>query len=225
MAGIYDIFRMAATAVEKVPWRWRMLAGPTAGIVYESMYGNKDIPIGDRIAKGALLGTGLGLGAGIALRGAGGVASGIEMIGKAQIGSKVDKFRAKGFKSLLTPGILAIAGASIGAAVAPDGHRTQGAMIGAGLGLAALPVKKIVSGYNTLEKIPGAQTTALIAAAAIPVVASAAFGHGLPEGGGNAVYGEGSTIDYEPLSGSMRDKMYAMNATGDVVFGLNNRRH
>jgi hypothetical protein len=268
--GIYDIFKMAAAGAEKVPWRWRLLAGAGGGAAVGAMSGDKDTPVMERMAKGAFIGTGIGLGAGIALRGAGGLASGAESIGKTALSSKTSAIGkamrgvgsatrqaihdvgpltsgeqgfmgiisgrvrqageiltplAKGLAPLTNPGTLALGGAAIGAMVAPSGHRMKSAAVGAGVGFAAMPAMQMMKGWKALGNVYGGQTTALIAAAAVPVAASAMFGKATPDGSANAAFGAGGITDYSPSSDDMRDRMYAMNASGDLVLGLHGRQH
>lgn len=223
--GIYDIFAKAAQGVESTPWRWRALAGVGVGAAYEGINGDPDLSVTDRIAKGATIGLGLGLGAGYAVRGLGGVAAGAEKIAGKAVRSKVAAVQKTGYKALLKPGSLMVGGAIAGATLAPDGHKTQGALAGAGIGLFAKPAISAYHGFEGLAKVPGLQTGVLLAAAAVPVAAVGVFGKGTPENEGSAIPGVGGTMDYEPLSGSMADKMVAMNASGDVVLGAHGRRH
>lgn len=229
LMGIYDIFRLAAEGAEKVPWRWRLLGGAGAGAVIGAMSNDEDLTIGEKISRGALVGTGLGLGAGFALRGAGAMGAAGEGIGKMALTGKAAEMKALGaknsWKALMKPGTLALAGAAAGAAIAPPGHRGTGALVGAGLGFAAKPAMSMYKGYEKLGNVYGAQTTAIMAAATVPLAASVMFGHATPTATGSAVPGIGGTIDYEPMSGNMQDRMVAMNATGDIVLGLNGRRH
>jgi len=223
--GIYDIFSMAAKGAEKVPWRWSLLVGAGAGAAIGATSGDKDTPVMERIFKGAALGAGLGLGVGSVIRGAGAIAGAGGKISKLGITGKIANLRTNGIEALMRPGTLMVGGAVAGAALAPKGHRMQGAAIGAGVGLAARPAMAIFKGYGALGKIPGAQTAALIGAATLPLAASVAFGKGTPDGSGNANSGMGGTLDYNPSSDNMRDRMLAMNASGDIVLGLHGRQH
>ena len=161
----------------------------------------------------------------MAIRAAGTAAAAGVKAGRAGIMSSVKAVQTGGVKALMRPLPLAMAGAAAGAVIAPSGYRAQGAAIGAGLGFSYPIGKKILGGWNALGHVPGAQSGALIAAAAVPVAASVAFGHGEPEGGGVAMPGVGGTMDYAPMSGNMQDRMFAMNATGDLVLGLHGRQH
>jgi hypothetical protein len=254
--GIYDIFKTAAAGAEKIPWRWRLLTGAGAGAAVGAVSGDENTPLATRMMTGAVVGTGLGIAAGTVIRGAGGLTAGVAGIGKTAIAGKTAAVRSQGFKALMKPGTLMLGGAVAGAVIAPEGHRMQGAAIGAGVGLAVIPGKKMYEGFEAIGRAPGAkgranavlkaggpgaeakaaaimkekgfpglQTGAIIAASAVPLAASVAFGKDTPEGSANAIPGIGATIDYAPLSGNMQDRMFAMNASGDITLGLNNRRH
>lgn len=223
--GIYDIFRMAAEGVERVPWRFKLLAGAGGGAIAGALLDRSDVSFGEKIARGALVGGTLGFGAGMVLRGAGDVAAGAGRLTKAGLVSKYSELRGTGFKALMRPGTLALAGAAAGAAIAPSGSRTQGAMIGAAAGLAIGPVKNIYKGYTALGKVPGLQTAALVGLSAATITAAGMFTRPVPQASAAAMRGEGEVIDYTPMSGNMQDRMAAINATGDIVLGLNGRKH
>lgn len=225
MASFYDLFRLAAAGAEKIPWNNRLLAGAGGGALYGAFLGDKDKSFSDRISRGAFVGAGVGLGAAHVLRGAGVVASAGERVGKAAITSKFNAIKHEGFRAFMHPGTLMLGGAAIGAAVAPEGHRTQGAMIGAGLGYGFIPARSIYRGYNNLGKVPGLQTASLVTAASGAVVAGSILRNPAPESSGRAVADVDSPIDYKPMSSNMRDRMMAMNASGDLVLGLNGRKH
>lgn len=221
--GIYDIFAKAASLVEKAPWRTRLLSGALAGAAYEGFAGDRDEDIFTRMGKGIFVGGALGLSTGGLIRAVGVGAAGGERIGKAAIARRIAAVKSQGWKAMMKPGTLAIAGAAAGAAIAGPGHRTQGAILGGGLGFAALPAKGLYKGFSALGKIPGVQTTALIAAASVPVAAGVMFGGQEPSA--MAMPGIGGTIDYTPIDGGMKDRMIALNASGDIVLGLHGRSH
>lgn len=232
--GIYDIFRAAAKTIEKSPVGLRIFAGSTAGGIMSGFSGDDSLSMSEKIGKGIFVGGALGAGAGVAVRGLGGLAAGAERGIRLGVGSKMSSFKSisasKGYaeaarKTFLRPGTLAVAGAVVGASVAPPGSRTAGATIGAGLGFASIPALKLYKGFEHMGRVPGAQTGALIAAAAVPVAAMGVFGNGTPEGEGIATPGIGGTMDYTPLKGNMAERMLAMNATGDIVMGLHGRQH
>jgi hypothetical protein len=227
--GIYDIFRLAAEGIEHVPWRARLLVGAGGGAVLGGMTGDKDTPITSRIARGAFVGAGLGLLAGGAIRGIGAGATAGGNLGKyagaKEFTALKAGFKAEGFKGLMRPFPLAVGGAIAGAAIAGPDNRLQGAAIGAGIGFAAMPVKKVFSAYGALGHVPGAKTAVLATAAAGAVIAGSIIRNPEPQAGAYATPGIGGTIDYEPISSGMQDRMYAMNASGDITLGLNNRRH
>jgi len=233
--NIFDLFSTAAKGVEAVPWRWRLMAGAAVGVGYQAFRGDPDTDFFDRITKGVLLGSVAGLAAGPAVKALGGFTTGTGRIAKWGITSKFSDVRAgikefgpwsaKSYKALMHPGFLALAGAGVGAAVAPEGHRMQGAAIGAGLGFMTMPVYHMAQGWKVLGNIPGAKTSTLIAAAALPVLGSAIVGRTLPETTATAIPGLGAQMDYEPLEGDMKSRMTALNASGDIVLGLHNRKH
>lgn len=226
MPNIYDLFRSAASLVEKTPYQYRVLAGAGAGAFMQAAHGDRDVPFTERIEKGLVYGAGIGLTAGSLVRGAGLVAQAGERIGRGAITRKVMAVKNKGIKQLFRPGMLTIAGAAAGAYMAPPGNKTAGAMIGGGLGLATIPAMKLYKGYEALGKIPGGQTSLLLAAAAVPVAAGIIGSRGIPpESQGVAYPGPGGIIDYKPLSTGMQDRMTAMNASGDIVLGLHNRQN
>jgi hypothetical protein len=223
--GIYDIFAAAARTVEKIPGRTRLLAGVTAGAVYQGFSGDPDQDIFTRIGKGMFIGGVAGLGVSAAMRGVGIAAAGGERIGRAAITSKIAQYQKVGWKTLMKPGTLAIGGALAGAAIAPTGYKSQGALLGAGLGFVARPAMSMYKGFEALGKVPGAQTGAMIAIASIPVAAAGAFGHKTPDTEAMATPAVGGTMDYTPLEGGMKDRMTALNASGDIVLGLHGRQH
>jgi|SRR5208283_3862462 len=246
MPGIYSIFEAAAGVVGKAPWRWRLLGGAAAGGVGAAAFGDKDRDLMDRITEGVVMGAGTGLAAGGLLKAAGHVADFGGAVGKRVAGKRMAAFgarmastkaaftpemgffaRAKKYAGVVgkSPLMTMAAGAGIGYMVAPEGQKAKGAAIGAGLGLMTPAAVSMYHGYNALGRVPGGQNALFIAAAAIPLAAQVAFGHGKPEATASAVPGLGSTIDYEPLSEDMSDRMTAMNASGDIVLGLNGRRH
>lgn len=224
--GIYDIFAKAAGLAEKAPWRTRLLGGALAGAAVEGVAGNSDQDIFTRVSKGLFVGSVLGAATPSILRGIGAGASGGYKIGKAGVDARIAAVKAQGWKAMMKPGTLALAGAAAGAAIAPPGYRTQGALIGGGLGLASLPAKSLYKGWNALGKVPGGHTAALITAAAAPVAAGVAFGLNQPETSAAALPGGSpGIIDYTPIEGGMKDRMIAMNASGDLVLGLHGRSH
>ena len=226
MAAIYDIFKMAAQGIERVPWQYRLLGGAVAGGAIGLTSKDPDVSFGDKIAKGLFVGATLGLGAGAIVKGAGGLATVSERAGRAAVMNKVSAVQSQGFKALMKPGTLMLGGAIAGAAIAPKGHRTTGAMIGAGVGFAAIPAMNLYKGAKMIGKVPGATTATLMAASAGAIAASAVLGNGGPFQAGSV--GEpvpGGMIDYAPMSGNMQDRMFAMNASGDIVLGLHGRQH
>ena len=231
MPGIYSIFEGAAKVTGKIPWRWRLMAGSAAGAAGQGFFGDKDRDLMDRITEGIVMGAGTGLLAGPLLRVAGRGAQLGAAAGKKITGNRFGAFQKSIAKRGLwdtvqrSPFVFAAAGAGVGYMVAPEGQKAKGVMMGAGFGLMVPTGIGVYKGYNALGKVPGAQNTAFIAAAAVPLAAQVAFGHGKPEASAYAVPGVGGTIDYEPLSEGMADRMTAMNASGDIVLGLNGRRH
>lgn len=252
MPGIYDIFNLAAKAVDKASPSWRMLAGATVGVGYQFAAGNEDLSFGEKVGKGLFIGGVAGAGAGGILRQAGRYARVAEGFSRRIINSKLGQlshsFKAikpltasetgfwgtlkgrarqagEGFSPLMKPGSLMVGGAIAGSMIAPPGSKGIGAAIGGTLGLGALPGMKLYRGYENLGFVPGGQTGSLIAAAAIPVAAAGVFGNGTPEAEGAAIPGLGGEIDYQPIDGGMRDRMTAMNANGDIVLGLHGRQH
>jgi len=246
MPGIYSIFEAAAGVVGKAPWRWRLLGGAAAGGVGAAAFGDKDRDLMDRITEGVVMGAGTGLAAGGLLKAAGHVADFGGAVGKRVAGKRMAAFgarmastkaaftpemgffaRAKKYAGVVgrSPLMTMAAGAGVGYMVAPEGQKAKGAAIGAGLGLMTPAVVGAYQGFEKLGKVPGGRMGLYLTAAAIPLAAQVAFGHGKPEAAASAVPGIGGTIDYEPLSEDMSDRMTAMNASGDIVLGLNGRRH
>jgi len=224
--NIYETFSKAASFVEKAPWRTRLIGGALAGAAYEGVAGDQDQDIFTRVSKGLFVGSVLGAATPGIIRGAGVGASGGYKIGKAGVEARIAAVKAQGWKAMMKPGTLALAGAAAGAAIAPPGYRGAGALVGGGLGLAALPARSLYRGWNALGHVPGAQTGALITAATIPVAAGAAFGLNQPDTTAAALPGGSpGIIDYTPMDGGMKDRMIAMNASGDIVLGLHGRAH
>lgn len=225
MPGIYDLFRLAAAGVERVPWNSRLLAGAGGGALYGALLGDRDKPFMERISKGAVVGLGLGLGTPELLRGAGLVASGGTRVSKAALTGKFNAIKREGFGAFMHPGTLMLGGAAVGAAIAPEGHRSQGAMLGASLGFGFIPGRAIYRGYEHLGVLPGAKPAALVAAGSGAVIAGSIFGSPAAESSGTVMADVDGPIDYRPISDNMRDRMMAMNASGDLVLGLNGRKH
>ena len=220
MPGIYDLFSKTAALAERIPLGNRLAAGAAAGMVYQGLYGDQDLSIGERLGKGVFIGAASGGLVGLGIRAAGSVTSGATRIGKSVVASKIAEVQARGLVALTRPGTLMIAGAGVGAAIGGP----TGAAVGAGIGLGVRPIKSLWSGYEALGRIPGGQTGALIAASTLPIAAGAAFGLRSPETEAAAMPGP-LGMDYEPIQTGMRDRMIAMNASGDIVMGLNGRRH
>ncbi len=225
MAGITDIFRMAAEGVDKIPWRWKLLAGTVGGAAIGASSKDDNLTFGQKVARGMAIGGVGAFGSGMLLRAAGHGTEAMTSIGRAVVTNKFSEVKLQGLKALMKPGTLMLGGAAAGAIIAPEGHKTQGALIGGGLGLAARPVKGFLNAWNAMGNVKGLQTVALLTTSAVAVSAAGIFSRGTVEGQGATTSGIGGTIDYEPLSGSMKDRMLAMNATGDIVLGLHGRQH
>jgi hypothetical protein len=214
--------------------------------VGEAVYGDPNRDLMDRITEGVVMGAGTGLAAGSLTRLAGRGAELAGSVGQRVVGNRAGAFSARlaAAKATITPEmgfftkaktlaapfakspfITMTAGAGLGYMVAPEGHKAQGMTVGAGLGLLTPAAIKAYGGFEKLSQIPGGRMGLYLTAAAIPLAAQVAFGHGKPEATASAVPGIGGTMDYEPLSGDMADRMTAMNASGEIVLGLNGRRH
>lgn len=232
MPSIYSVFSAAASAIEKAPWRLRVASGVVGGVVAEGMFGSREDDLGTRIKKGIFLGAGAGLLAPHITRivGRGANFTGNRMLDYA--GYRYGKFNkykdtlgkfGAARKALFTVPIMAAAGAGIGAAVAPDGQRTRGAMLGAGIGMLAKPASMLWSGWEKAGEVPGLQTAG-IALAGASLAGAGAFMQMEPQ----ATVAAGNTPagpEYGPAGNSMNDRMAAINASGDIIFGLHGRRH
>ena len=239
MAGIYSLFEQAAKLTEKIPWRYRLLAGAGTGAGLEAAFGDPNRDIMDRLAEGLFIGGTLGLGAGAVTRVIGRGADLAGTVSQKIAGNRMAAFQTRfaankaefGFFKGVTetiqrsPFATAGIGAAAGYAIAPEGHKMQGLAIGAGIGVATPYALGAYRGFEAVSKLPGGTTGLLIAGASVPLAAMVATGYGPPASAGAAVPGVGGTIDYEPMEGDMRDRMTAMNASGDIVLGLNGRRH
>jgi hypothetical protein len=136
-----------------------------------------------------------------------------------------------GMSSFAAHALAGGAGAGIGAAVDKK-NREQGAIIGAGVGVAATSGYKIFTNYKAspLRHLPG---KGLIATAAIT---GAALGIGAmltpseyqrasvakPDETGSGYTPE---IKYDNYKYSLSDRTASMNVSGDLVFGLYKLRH
>lgn len=233
MAGISSLFSTAAKAVEFAPTHMRLAVGALGGGALGAMTGNPDESLEQRIARGMVLGGVAGLAAPAVMRlgGAGaetGVGGFINKIKKQ--GTKFNSLRAAnpGAKGLMTAmsafntaSNRMIAGAGVGALVAPRGHKLQGAGLGASIGLAGPSIYRAGSAWN---KIPSIGQSALLGSLAVPIA-----GYGIIKGAGSltsiAGVEENGINSYQPMTNSMADRMNAMNASGDIVLGLHNRQH
>lgn len=249
MPGIYDLFSLVAKGVEATPWRGRLLGGMALGAGYQMVAGDPDESMESKFGKGIFLGGLGGLGASAAIRAGGRVAqSGAFGLRKAAE-MKVNKFKSlwaadKSFKTfkmfgkdiptgipnaayqmLSKPHMLGLLGAGAGALIAPDGHKMQGAIAGAGIGYFSGPIMSTYKSYEKLGAFPGAKSAALITAAGIPVMASAILGNNDPVEATAVGNMTPMGIGYQPGSESMKDRVTAMNASGDIVLGLHNRAH
>lgn len=220
MAGIYDLFKMTAKMVESVPLGNRLLYGAAAGAGYQAVYGDQETPLSERIGKGLFIGGGLGAGAGLAIRGAGVAATAGARVGRGIVASKIGQVQKQGWRALTKPGSLMVGGAVAGGIMGG----APGAVVGAGVGLAARPLKGLWTGYSALSKVPFGETGAIIAASTIPITAGVLMDRGTPETEAMAMPGP-MGIDYTPIEGGMKDRMTAMNASGDIVLGLHGRQH
>src|SRR5208337_4319577 len=173
MPGIYSIFEAAAGVVGKAPWRWRLLGGASAGGGGAAAFGDKDRDLMDRITEGVVMGAGTGLAAGGLLKAAGHVADFGGAVGKRVAGKRMAAFGARMASTKA-------AGAGVGYMVAPEGQKAKGAAIGAGLGLMTPAAIGAYQGFEKLGKVPGGRMGLYLTAAAIPLAAQVAFGHGKP---------------------------------------------
>lgn len=242
--SIYDIFSKAASVVEKAPFRTRLLAGFTAGGVVGAMTGNPDEDITTRFARGAFIGSAIGFGSAAVVRGVGrfteraGMAGlrGIQGLptafkGQAARFSELRRAGVSGLeaarKSFATYGNVMLAGAGIGALVAPPGSRLQGAAIGAGVGVLGRMAMPAAIGYSKLGKVPLLGTpaqAALLSSVGFPILAYGTFRTGAPASEVAGIENMGDTA-YQPMTSGVADRITAMSASGDIVMGLNNRRH
>jgi hypothetical protein len=113
------------------------------------------------------------------------------------------------------------------------GDPYQGILYGAGLGAAAKGAAGAVGWWNRLGRYPGAhQGLAISTAAAVGMYGIAhrdmsTTYQAVPDEltGGVETGPQISTNEANPVAFSMRDRTEALNAHGNIVFGLNNRRH
>lgn len=227
----------------------RILLGAAAGAAINGLR-KSDSPLGDRIAKGALLGAGLGLAAPtiwsaaertapwLAKKTGSGVWSHFsEMPGKfATLRPKVGVGMAA-WKSFGTFPAFALAGAATGVAT---GHGLKGAALGAAAGIGLRGVGGAGEWWTRLGKIPGARTATVLSASTAGVIA-AGMGKSDPEftaeaypdpTGGSEYYAaqsaENSGLNsslFSAYDSGIRDRMNRMSASGNMVFGLHGGRH
>jgi hypothetical protein len=116
-------------------------------------------------------------------------------------------------------------GAAIGAAIgAANGDPVTGAAVGATAGLAARMAYGATDAWKKAGKIPLLRSAGVVGLSTMIFVGTQAMVDGefageagaIPDGMGGYEYGE---------PGGLKSRMSAMNATGDLVLGLNNARH
>jgi hypothetical protein len=171
---------------------------------------------------GKRLGTWLG---GAARDYVGGMASDYRSFRSAAVaaGSSEGMAAVKAGRAFFRPVGAAMAGAAIGAMISDDPE--QGALIGGSLGMAAGVAGKYGKTLKTISKIPGAGIVGLLAATAGAAVLGTAMTPPEYQSAAEARDDGTGTVDYRPYQGSIRTRMLNMQAQGDLVFGLNNKRH
>lgn len=234
MPNISSVFASAAKLVEKTPWTWRVAAGGLAGVTEQILMGDPNANMEDKIGKGLLIGGIVGAASGSFIRGAGKASEGLFNKSTGYLGKRMGVYSSEiankaGVlpsmqKAFMTPAIMAVTGAGIGAAVAGPDRRIKGALIGGGLGLASIPTMNLFKAHSALGKIPGGQT-ALYATAGLGITAYGAFADNDHHSEINGQMEEGGMMSYSPSSSSVSDRMSAMNASGSIVLGSHSLRH
>ena len=244
--------------------------GAAAGAVGVGAFGDRDRPIGDKLAAGATLGVVAGIGSSAILSAAkktgrlgwhGGTTYLSSMsskyadltkavkkpytgLTKAGMGPLAASFRAYG-----TRGVFTGLGAVVGASVAGEDHRMQGAAIGAGVGFAA---RNLVGGAQVYKQFgtmhypkfmpktfmgktrnagqavsrPGGKLAFIAGLSALAFVAGAALSN--HDHVTAASYNAGAESGYDAYDpGSAPDSGIQENigAHGDVVLGSHGARH
>jgi hypothetical protein len=213
-----------------------------------AFFGDKDKPVGDKLASGAMLGAVAGIGSGaiyaaskktgrLGWYGGGkyvssmnakyrGFTADIVKGGKTYSGMKA---LPAAFHAYGTRGVFTGLGAVIGATVAGEGHRTEGAAIGAGVGFAARTVIGGTMAYKQWGKVPGGKSLFIAGLSALAFVGSSAFAnhdhvttasYNAGADGGYDAYDPGSAPD-----SGVRERAKNIGATGDVVMGSHRARH
>lgn len=135
-----------------------------------------------------------------------------------------------GLSSLAAHGIGAAIGGVAGASL-DNQNRFQGALVGAGLGLAGVSGAKLMSNYNTslIKRLPGKGLAATVGITGLALGAGSVMAPEAYQRASIASPGQSGNYDqqiqYENYKYSLSDRVASMNVSGDLVFGLHNLRH
>jgi hypothetical protein len=223
----------------------KLWLGAAAGAAGFGLWGDKNQDLGDRVQVGALTGLVAGAASHLIWPGAqAGLYAG--KLGASQyISSMKSRYAAmrgagagaftSAFHSYGTRGVFTGLGAVIGASMAGEDHRMQGAAIGGALGYGARSLWTASSMYKRLptrwgpgKKLPTFFQTGFIAGlSTLAFAAGTAFRSDNHEAA--AVYNEtGGYDEYTPGAApdsGVRERMRNINATGDMVLGAHGLRH
>jgi hypothetical protein len=217
----------------------RMWIGAAAGAGFQSVYGDDSRPLGDRMTEGVVGGATI---AALANPSAMDMLKGIGrasyrapgMAGKA--GWSYGSGMAKNFSNLNKAGVpawkaglhsfgrapvLMGAGAAVGAAIDSD-DRKRGAMIGAGVGAAARLAIAAPQAWKQVAGNPIKKLGFIGGLSAIAYAGGEYMSQAPPSAEAERDI-DGGYNERAPGSG-VKDRLAAMGATGDVVFGAHARR-
>ena len=208
----------------------KIALGSIAGAGLMTAYGSKSSSLEDKAATGAFFGAGAAVSAGTALA----FAPKLGMNSASRVSkhfmslpSKFSSLKAEGMSSgaaaMKTFGSsypsLMFAGAAIGGTIGGP----QGAVIGAGAGMAVRPIINGAMKYQALGKIPFAKTALVGGASSLFVLASMMNKNQEASAELTPDTENGGSMISSP--GTYKQKMADINATGDMVFGMRNLRH
>jgi len=168
----------------------------------------------------------LGRGASWAAGKARGYGAGLQAEYRQQIAQGASRLSA--LSTFATVPVMGGLGAVLGAGIAGEGHRTQGALIGGAVGSAgavAFRATKLVKNMGAGKRLGLYAGLAVVAFSA-----GQAMNHEYSEQAGvaNPMTGEDDIVDPSVaarMESGVRNRMQSMNAHGDMVFGMNRKRH
>jgi hypothetical protein len=214
----------------------RTLLGGAAGAALAARYGDADTPLMDRMQSGGLAGAGVGFAAPLATAAANRWGRGA-VLKAANAPFNHLKGMSRRYQALLKSGksqsyaalhglgtfpAFIGAGAGIGALVGSqfDAPGTGGA-VGVAAGAVARPLFHAGAAYGKLARVPFARSAAITGLSAL--AASAWMMHSDPEHVDTGYYDDAG--EAQSSTGRINDRLDAIGAGGDLVFGMHRGRH